>query len=79
MSEVIESPENEKKVVQVKTYLVTQTLYDDDSTNLTRRNDGFSLFDLLAIAALVQQELIALIHGDIKYKPDVIKREVILD
>lgn len=44
---------------------------------LSRRNEGFSAIELLGLCNLISLEIIQQLKGDIK--PDIIKREVIVD
>lgn len=49
----------------------------DGKLNMNRTNDGFSAFELLGFASLINQELIAQIHGTMK--PIEVERNVIVD
>jgi len=67
----------EKKVVLKKTYTVTVEHFDDGTQRMNRRNEGFYPLELIGIAQLISMEVRDQIMG--KIKPDIIKREVVVD
>jgi hypothetical protein len=66
---------SDRELLKTKTYTITLNEYNDDKTELIRRNDGFNPLELLGLCSLSTQEIIEQLKGDIK--PDVIRREVV--
>lgn len=68
----------EPKVVRKKVYVVEETIFDDGRVNMHRRNDGFSLFELLGIFDFISREVVDIIKG-FPIKVDNVKREVVVE
>ena len=60
-----------KKVVEEKTYSVKYVLFDDGSSMVERKNNGFSAIELLGYFEQVQLEILDQMRGVIK--PNVTK------
>lgn len=71
-----QTPQQEKKVIVVKTYTITETTFDDNTKNMTRQNDGFNPLELIGLTDFISWEVREQILGRIV--PDIIKREVII-
>lgn len=56
----------EKKEVIKKSYSIEVIVYDDNTVTVNRKNDGFSLTELLGTLAIAQNELLSLFSGNIK-------------
>lgn len=65
----------ENKIVSTKVYTITVIEDQDGTKNMHRINDGFEAFELLGLAQFISIEIKDQITG--KYKPDIVKREVI--
>ena len=65
---------NKKKVVEEKTYSVKYILYDDGSSMVERKNNGFSAIELLGYFEQVQLEILDQMRGVIN--PNVTKLNV---
>ncbi len=72
-----ETPKEEKKIKVVRLYTMKSTTFEDGSTELDRRNDGFHPNELLGLLELTQLDIIDQIRGVVR--PDVTKRTVIED
>lgn len=64
-------------VVREKTYTIKWTEYADGKCVMERTSDGFSGYELLGILGLTKDEIVQQIKGIIK--PDLIKRQVLID
>jgi hypothetical protein len=60
----------------IKKYTVEVTMVDGKEV-LTRRNEGFNMFELLGLASMIKQEIFEQSKGMLS--PDVIKREFVED
>jgi hypothetical protein len=68
-----QKPEN--KVLRTATYTVKMMRMADGSQHMERRNDGFSLVELMGVLSLTQLEILEMFKGNIKV--DTIKRQVV--
>lgn len=68
--------EVKKTVTSTKTYTITIEQYEDGTTNMQRKNDGFNPLELIGIADFISIEVREQMMGRIK--PDTIKREVVI-
>lgn len=66
-----------KKILAKKTYTLGVTIFDDNTTELSRLNDGFTALELLGLLEKIQLEIMQQMSAEIK--PDVIKRTIIED
>ena len=71
---VKESMTNDKKVIKKRKWIVEHIMYDDGTTQLSRKNDGFNSFELMGLLELSKDDIINQIKGNVK--PDVVKRKV---
>lgn len=62
-------------IVRKATYTIEYIVKADGTTQLNRKADRFSPFELLGLLDLTRGEIIAQMQG--KIKPDIIKREVV--
>lgn len=53
-----------KKIVNKKTWKITQLTYDDGSKSLNRINNGFTAIELLGIATLSSMEITAIMTDE---------------
>jgi len=67
----------QKKVIRVLKYNIEYTIYDDNTTELTRVCDGFTALELLGVLDLTSRDIKEQIGGE--HRPDIIKRTVIVD
>lgn len=70
-------PNEGKEVSKICTYTITVTKYTDGSQNMLRVNDGYHPLELLGLMDFTSREIVEQMNGNIK--PDVIKRQVIVD
>lgn len=67
--------QEEKKIKEVKEYTLRWTIYEDHSTCLRRKNDGFNIMELLGILSSTILDINEQIKNPIE--PDIIERQVI--
>lgn len=60
---------NDKKVTKVQKYTIEVIHYEDGSTEMSRTNDGFSVFGLIGILSHVLRHIHSIV--DENYKPIV--------
>lgn len=65
------------KVISSKTYTVMIEELDNDTIGMSRKNDGFTSFELLGTLELIQLEIKEQMAGNIK--PDFIERQIVKD
>ncbi len=68
--------QEEKKVIVVKKWTITETTFEDGTRRMERTNDGFNPLELIGIADFVSWEVREQILGRIV--PDTVKREVVV-
>lgn len=68
---------NVKQITGVQNYTIQITHYDDDTTNMYRKNEGFSNLELIGLCAFIEREITEQMSGAIR--PDIIKRECVED
>ena len=69
--------ENTKKIIKTKIYKMTVAMHEDGTSSMTRINDGFGPLELIGMLEFSKDEIIKQIKGNIK--PDIIKRQVVID
>ena len=75
----MEQTKDEQKISVTKVYTVTQLVYEDGSSEMVRRNDGFTVLEIIGIASMINNDLMSHISGKNPLKVDTIKRENIVD
>ena len=75
----MEQTKDEQKISVTKVYTVTQFFYEDGSSKMVRRNDGFTVLEIIGIAGMINNDLMSHISGENPLKVDTIKREIIVD
>jgi len=66
-----------QKIIITQTFSFTIEHCANGSCNMKRINDGFNIHELMGVISFTQQEICKQLTEEIK--PDVIKREVIID
>jgi len=74
---IIEDHYNPSKIVRTQIFTIKCEHQEDGGFIMTRRNDGFNIHELMGVISFTQQEICKQLTEEIK--PDVIKREVIID
>ena len=67
------------KVLKVKTYSIKVTEYDNDVTNLRRRNNGFNSFELIGLMDLIARENAQTWSDSLREKLTNIDRVVVVE
>lgn len=65
------------KLIKTKTWTIVVRTYDNETTTMSRTNDGFNLIELLGLAEIMNKEIHAQAVGLIT--PDVIERKTLID
>jgi len=68
--------QEEKKVLVVKKWTITETTFEDGTRQMQRTNDGFNPLELIGLADFIALEVREQILGRIV--PDTVKREVVV-
>jgi len=68
--------QEEKKVLVVKKWTITETTFEDGTRQIEGTNDGFNSLELIGITDFISWEVREQILGRIV--PDTVKREVVV-
>jgi len=71
------NPDNSKRVIRTQIFTLSVEWQSDGQCIMTRKNDGFNIYELMGHISFIQLEICKQMAGEIK--PDVITRTVIVD
>ena len=74
---ILDNHNDSKRIVRTQIFTIKCEHQEDGGFIMTRRNDGFNIHELMGVISFTQQEICKQLTEEIK--PDVIKREVIID
>ena len=74
---ILEKHSDLNKIIKTQMFTLRIDHLANGSYNMSRQNDGFNIHELMGYISFIQLEICKQLSGEIK--PDVIKREVIID
>lgn len=67
---------NESKEVNRKVYTIEEIVYEDGHCDLVRSNTGFTIYEILALVSIVQDDMFSILKSQSK-KYDKVTKQVV--